>query len=84
MFCIEMEGYKNGTRLSFKDIFSKKISGYRKVCTDEVGQSVQILLTESDDSECEIISHNGFNINNKTLSEPDTKPVISDEVRLLI
>lgn len=47
-----MDNLKNGTKLSFKDIFSKKISGYRKVCTEDMGQSIQILLTTSEESDC--------------------------------
>lgn len=53
-----MDMSKNGIKHSLKDMLSKKISGYRKVSAEDVGQSIQILLTnseESDGSECESV-----------------------------
>ena len=60
-----MDVPNNGGKLFFKNIFSKKISGYLKVCTDESGQAAQILPTsseESEDSETEISKNEFRNI----------------------
>lgn len=46
-----MDISKNGNKLFFKNIFSKKIPGYLKVCTEDFGQSTQILPTSSEDSD---------------------------------
>lgn len=75
-----MDISKNGNKLFFKNIFSKKISGYLKVCAEDPGQSTQILPTsseDSDESECESSKNGLHNVSSSQIAQIK----ISDQVR---
>lgn len=74
-----MDISKNGNKLFFKNIFSKKISGYLKVCAEDSGQSTQILPTSSEDSnesDCESSKNGLRNVSSSQIAQIK----ISDQV----
>lgn len=67
-----MDISKNGNKRSFKNIFSKKISGYLKVCTEDSEPSIQILSTSSEDSnesDCESSKNGLYNISSSHIAQ---------------